>query len=915
MSAPEITDEHAGNLAALVRQGGPANAWAGEKLVAAGRDLQGKRVASSRCTPKAEERGAKAAKPKSKRTISIMDTSADAAALALVDSSMHSEFMDLVERLRASNRRLQALCDESNAASEQDRSGIRIRMDEEQKVGDPLTDRINWILDNHPATKVVKPAPKAEGPRDLPVPDYQETEAAYLGTDYQLIPLHKPGERGRDGRDRSKSPRDSAWQGRHYDSAEVLATCKAEGRNVGERIKQNQLIIDVDPRNGGDESFKRLCADSGLDPKTCPRVITGSGGSHFRLKRDPAFDIPKSNDKYPGIDFLSHEGHQAVAAGSVHPNGKHYRLDPNHPPLAAAPMMPAGLVAALVRKPKEKKPKDTDAAPLVTPDQLPAILAVLSVKKFDTGQTWREIIYAVHAATKGDRAALKHVQDWSAGDAERWPNGRADAADVWDRADAERPDGITAATLFKALKDAGRGDLIPVDPDLAEMNRLHAVMPIGNKTCVVTFEDDGVSIKRAQSFENFAQLENRYRHEYVNAEGERKSVPRGTWWLNQRNRRQHDGGRKFMPDRDERVVGDTLNTWTGFAVVPRKPDGKSGAAGSRLFLNHGLKVICSGNEEHFDYEIKRRAWIGQRRLRSEIAGVYRSDAEGSGKGIWLRGNGHLYGRHHMQVNSAEHVAGKHNEHLETLVSLTADEALFASDPRHRNALYGLITEPDLTIEPKFIGAYSAPNRLNIDISSNARHVVPASNTARRMFVPTVSEDRVGDLEYFRQIDAELREGGYEALLYHLLHEVDVRDFDPRRVPKTAGLAEQAAYSRKGVDRLVEEWINDGRLPFCHPSKPHIIITSGEEDGRGFDHFIRNKAPDDLRRLGPLQVKNELRRAWGSAHWSSRVKYQQCAGIVMPALSELRAKFEAKHGPQDWRCDATEWGGSDDAIPF
>jgi hypothetical protein len=33
------------------------------------------------------------------------------------------------------------------------------------------------------------------------------------------------------------------------------------------------------------------------------------------------------------------------------------------------------------------------------------------------------------------------------------------------------------------------------------------------------------------------------------------------------------------------------------------------------------------------------------------------------------------------------------------------------------------------------------------------HFVPASATARRFFIPTVSEDRVDDLEYFNEIEA------------------------------------------------------------------------------------------------------------------------------------------------------------------
>ena len=193
--------------------------------------------------------------------------------------------------------------------------------------------------------------------------------------------------------------------------------------------------------------------------------------------------------------------------------------------------------------------------------------------------------------------------------------------------------------------------------------------------------------------------------------------------------------------------------------------------------------MCSGNEEHWEYLLKREAWIAQYRRRSEIAAAYRTEAEGSGKGFWCNHLGHLYGPHYMQINKPEHVIGKHNPHLETLIKLCADEALFVGDPRHRNTLFSLITEPTMTIEPKNINVYSAPNYLNIDMTTNSKHFVPASRTARRFFIPTVSENRVGNLEYFNAIEAQLKDGGYEALLYHLLYEVNLRDFDVRRCPR------------------------------------------------------------------------------------------------------------------------------------
>ena len=350
--------------------------------------------------------------------------------------------------------------------------------------------------------------------------------------------------------------------------------------------------------------------------------------------------------------------------------------------------------------------------------------------------------------------------------------------------------------------------------------------------------------------------------------------------------------------------------YQGFSIQPRKPEGGSGASGCQQFLDHGRVIICSGNEEHWDYLLKREAWIAQYRRRSEIAAAYRTEAEGSGKGFWCNNLGHLYGPNYMQINKPEHVIGKFNPHLETLIKLGADEALFVKDPRHRNALFSLITEPTVTIEPKNINVYSAPNYLNIDMTTNTSHFVPASRTARRFFIPTVSEDRVGDLEYFKKIEEQLKDGGYEALLYHLLYEVDLRDFDVRRVPKTAGLAEQVEYSRKGLDGLIEKICSEGRVPCAHYQWPGFSISNGYEAKQGFDYFVDNYHERELRDLGALKVKRQLRRDWlckSGDEAKRRDGNDIIYGVKWPPLAKLRELFVERHGPQDWlHPDVSEW---------
>jgi len=474
---------------------------------------------------------------------------------------------------------------------------------------------------------------------------------------------------------------------------------------------------------------------------------------------------------------------------------------------------------------------------------------------------------------------------------------------------------------YRLPRIINRGHEFAIDPDLADMNEKFFVAPIGDATRVVSMKDDPKFpgrkiIGRAQSFAAFEDLHSnkRKRWKTTDKDGSVKitSIPLGSWWLRQERRRQYDGGMAFMPQNDADVVGDTLNTWPGFAVQSRKPEGKSGAAGCQLMLDHIKNVLCSGNEEHYDYFIKREAKIIQERCRTEIGMILRSMAEGTGKGFYEKHvHGKLLGSAYMQVTHPEHVIGKHNQHLENLLVLCADEALFAGDPRHRNALYSLITEPTIAVEPKFVGVYSAPNFVNVDLLSNMDHVVSVGPTARRLFVPTVSEDKVGDLEYFAKIESQLQNGGYEALLYHLQHEINLRDFDVRKVPKTEGLAEQARYSRKGIDLLVETVCNEARVPCEIERHPDCSRTDMDQTEGSFDYFLAKSKDRELQK--PLTVKRRLCAEWecksGDATriWNGS-RHVSC--IQWPPLAALRELFAKRHGPQTWdRADVTEWGAN------
>jgi hypothetical protein len=114
----------------------------------------------------------------------------------------------------------------------------------------------------------------------------------------------------------------------------------ASDRNIGIATgRQSGLVVlDVDPRHGGDESLAALEAQYGSLPSTW-RFLTGGGGEHIFF-RHPGVAIGNSAGVIgPGLD-LRGDGGYIVAPPSVHISGKRYSVSVDHSPdeVELAPM-------------------------------------------------------------------------------------------------------------------------------------------------------------------------------------------------------------------------------------------------------------------------------------------------------------------------------------------------------------------------------------------------------------------------------------------------------------------------------------------------------------------------------------------------------------------------------------------------
>jgi hypothetical protein len=277
-------------------------------------------------------------------------------------------------------------------------------------------------------------------------------------------------------------------------------------------------------------------------------------------------------------------------------------------------------------------------------------------------------------------------------------------------------------------------------------------------------------------------------------------------WFEWKHRRQYLGrGVVFEPGCPLDIPNDMLNLWRGFGVTP-KPGNWA------LLRSHMFNVVCSGNQQHFDYLIGLLAHRVQNLGMQTGVAVALLGAPGVGKGVLARTFGHFFGKHFAHITHGDQLIGRFNAALGTASTVFLDEALWAGDKKGEGVLKALITEPQFQLEAKFRDPIMVKNLLFIMVASNNDWAIPAGMGDRRWFVLDVAGTYagLGHQAYFAPLYAEIENGGAAAMLYHLLN-MDLTAFDVRAIPHTAAKAKQQALSLHGSLAWLYDALQEGSI--------------------------------------------------------------------------------------------------------
>lgn len=342
------------------------------------------------------------------------------------------------------------------------------------------------------------------------------------------------------------------------------------------------------------------------------------------------------------------------------------------------------------------------------------------------------------------------------------------------------------------------------EKDIIDFNKDHAVLLVGSKCLVMAEIEEPTFNRKTFIFLDVKDFHNLYANRYCKIKGNNEKVryeKLSHIWFNSKLRRQYDG---VCNNPNGETKKNFLNLYRGLAVKPKKGD-------CSLYLEHIRNVIANNDRGLYEYIMAWMARIVQDPggRRPGVALVLRGD-QGTGKGLFVKFFGRIFGRHFLHISSQRALTGRFNSHLADALLIFCDEAIWAGDKAAEGALKALITEDIHMVESKFKDPITVKNHTNLIIASNNDWVIPAGAAERRFLVLDIPNIRQQDHDYFKALVGQMENGGTEALL-DKLNRIDYSEVDLRKFPKTRALIEQIEKSMTAIQRYWYEKLNNGYL--------------------------------------------------------------------------------------------------------
>lgn len=433
--------------------------------------------------------------------------------------------------------------------------------------------------------------------------------------------------------------------------------------------------------------------------------------------------------------------------------------------------------------------------------------------------------------------------------------------------------GMARDEVSNTMLDARERSENPFD-QIDIFNETHAVVVNGGVKILRKGIDKNGQSKYDYMTKSEAQM--LYADRFVSMGGEQKRL--FDMWLQSPNRNTYTrlGMNPRVNDEVYEEHGEQcLNIYKGSPYKYIKPDERVELT---KFLDFIRNIICDGNDEAYEYLINWCAHLVQRPWEMPgVAILMLSPEEGVGKGFLASCIGRLMPAHSFRFDSLEQITEKHNEHLQTGIVMFCDEATYGGDKKSEGILRGLITDSEVTINPKFGRQFQIERYTRLIISSNNRWPAPIQASDRRYFLLrpnpkyAAQANPMGNEQYYGELRRLMESEQGMAAWFSFLMDRDISSFSPRRMPATSAMELKQEISMKSMNS-VDEYLVEALT---------TMIAPGEDDQQWKDVTVP-RGPHAGKKLGPFSPMKKVVDAVALMAEGRRLR--------PPSLTEVRSRL-------------------------
>lgn len=651
-----------------------------------------------------------------------------------------------------------------------------------------------------------------------------------------------------------KQPIIKEWE--TADTASLFAKIKL-GKNFGIRTGKvsDCIVVDIDTKDRGLETWTEI--EKKMGKIDTYRVRTGSGGLHLYFEyaaglKNGAKLVRVAGEKV-GIDLKTDRG-QVVAALSIHPDTKKVyeadipikewykrrtdakkKLFERLPDWLRALLVGDAVLTAdyeIIQAPKKVEPKQTPLEPLVNlgitmdfVEQL--VMDCIKPSRADDSDDWLSICFGLCHASQQYKLKLKPLAHEFSKQSDKYQDkdGAKAIESLWKE---EQPKDKALKTLGtvrhfarednpELYKELCQQITMPDDApptvweDLPKIRcskpSLVALM-MYFRGCIFEVRNAGVQYFARMRSGRIVPIDTPFQKRGENPSiplNNDKSIPLAEafeglqnmecWLKNTFDRVD------IMPSFTERIeVPGVLNLFTGYACKPIEGSTKE----VELVDWHIKNILCAGHEKFYqmlEFWLAHLVQFPGRKI--EIMPLFLGQ-QGTGKSLTFdKLFPLLFGEEYcMEIDDMNELFERFNTEQEGKNICVLNEiGTYGKDHGQSGKLKSRLTRKRMAVEGKGKAKYTVLDFCNYLLLSNKANPVKIEISNRRYAPITVSDQKIGDRQYFIDLDKALNKDTICRLLHRWLH-IDLSTWNKQEIPKTDALQYMADMSLESTARYM-----------------------------------------------------------------------------------------------------------------